>query len=81
LIQRYFGDEARFTLEKQVQGRFIKLGQLLEGSGYPQNGTSKYQHRQNVADDLNNFIYDLDIRMISDIQEGCIGAFRTTDTP
>ena len=81
LVQRYFGYGPRDILENQIQAGFIELGQLLEGSGYPNKGVTKYQHRQAVADDLNNIIYSFDINMITSIQDGDIGAFKTTDQP
>ncbi len=76
LVQRYFGDEARNILEARIQSGFVHLGQLLEGGAYPKNVASKYEYRQNVADNLNNVIYQFDIALISAIQSGKIGAFR-----
>ena len=79
LIQRYFGNDARDVLENKIQAGFIAFGQLLEGSGYPTQVENTYQYRQRVADDLNDIIYDFDIKMITAIQSGDIGAFKTTN--
>ena len=76
LVKRYFGDDARNVLEYKIQARFIEFGRLLEGGPYPENIKSKYDHRQSVADDLNDVIYQFDIALISDIQSGNIGSFR-----
>ena len=75
LVQRYFGDDARNTLEHKIQGGFIEFGRLLEGGTYPDNVTSRYTHRQTVADSLNNIIYNFDITLIGAIQSGKVGAF------
>lgn len=73
LTQRYFGNEARFVLEHRIQMGFRKLGVLLEGSGYPEGISSRYNYRQSFADSLNNVIYDFDVFLINAIQSGSVG--------
>ena len=75
LTQRYFGDEARQALELEINEGFRELGTLLEGGAYPNNGLTKYEHRQRVADRLNNLIYNFDIQLIEAIQSGEVGHF------
>lgn len=79
LVQRYFGNGARDTLELEIQPRFIRLGELLEGKNYPNNVKDKYRHRQELADELNVIIYQLDIKMIYAIQSENVGNFRRDD--
>ena len=76
LVQRYFEDGARNELESKIQAQFIEFGRLLEGGSYPENIKSKYDHRQYLADKLNDVIYQFDIGLISDIQSDNIGSFR-----
>jgi len=77
LMQRYFGDGARDTFEFRINEGFRELGTLLEGGPYPEDGRSQYQVRQEKADSLNNVIYDFDVELISSIQTGEIGHFRS----
>ena len=79
LTQRYFGNEARDKLENQIAEGFRELGSLLEGSGYPaglEGRMERYHHRQEIADRVNNQVYDFDIMLIESIQAGSIGRFR-----
>ncbi len=74
LTQRYFGGEARDILENEINEGFRTLGMLLEGNGYPETAPSQFEYRQNFADELNNVIYDFDVRLIDAIQTGSVGA-------
>lgn len=76
LTQRYFGDEARYTLESHIQGGFRQLGTLLEGGDYPQSIANKSEYRRALADSVNNIIYRFDVKLITAIQRGEVGQFQ-----
>lgn len=77
LAQRYFGDQARNTFEFQINEGFRSLGALLEGGPYPEDGRTRYEVRQQMADDLNNVIYDFDVDLIAAIQQAEVGRYRS----
>lgn len=79
LTQRYFGEDARTILEKEINEGFRRLGSLLEGSGYPDGIQSPVEYRQTVADDLNDIIYEFDVNLIESIQSGSVGSFQETN--
>lgn len=75
LTQMYFGQEARDTLERDIQTRFIAFGRLLENSRAKKSSDNTYAKRLHVADDLNNYIYEFDLKLIDRIQHGDVGSF------
>ena len=75
LTQMYFGQEARDTLERDIQTRFIAFGRLLENSRAKKSSDNTYAKRLQVADDLNNYIYEFDLKLIDRIQHGDVGSF------
>jgi phosphoglycerate-specific signal transduction histidine kinase len=75
LTQMYFGQEARNTLERDIQTRFIAFGRLLENSRAKKSSDNTYAKRLQVADDLNNYIYEFDLKLIDRIQHGDVGSF------
>ena len=79
MTQRYFGDDERNVLEIQINEGFRRLGALLEGGDYPEDDRSPYQVRQQQADSLNHHIYQFDVRLISAIQRGEVGQFRSSE--
>jgi len=76
LTQMYFGQKARDTLEQDIQSRFITFGRLLESSRDSGRAGNTYEERLAVADDLNNYIYNFDLLLIENIQNGTVGSFR-----
>jgi alpha-L-fucosidase len=75
LTQMYFGKESRDILERDIQSRFITFGRLMESSRNIKGKNNTYEKRQQVADDLNNYIYDFDLMLIRNIQNGSIGSY------
>lgn len=70
MIQMYFGEDARYYLESEIQSGFISYGQMLESSK-----NNSYKERLQAADNLNNKIYNFDLSLIDNIQKGKVGSF------
>jgi hypothetical protein len=75
LTQMYFGQKSRDLLETDIQSRFITYGRLLESARDIKGKNNTYEKRQQVADDLNNYIYNFDLMLIKNIQNGNIGSY------
>ena len=75
LTQMYFGQKSRDFLETDIQSRFITYGRLLESARDIKGKNNTYEKRQQVADDLNNYIYNFDLMLIKNIQNGNIGSY------
>jgi hypothetical protein len=71
----YFGQKSRDFLETDIQSRFITYGRLLESARDIKGKNNTYEKRQQVADDLNNYIYNFDLMLIKNIQNGNIGSY------
>lgn len=68
LIQRYFGYDERYLLLHEIIPRFIKFGARLENFQKQDSSPETFHDLLEMADELNNWIYNFDIILIESIQ-------------
>jgi len=74
LTQRYFGMKMRSTLEKEVIGEFVLIGNLLEKQKQQIN-TAQLQEVDNRLTSLQSKVFGFNVAMIQLIQMGEVGMF------
>jgi hypothetical protein len=75
LVQCYFGDSVRKSLETDVHYGFRELGQALE---HHNSADPDLREIEMLADRVNGAIYELDLKMIRSIKSGHVGRFEDT---
>jgi hypothetical protein len=77
MVERYFGWKIRDTLEGDIQIKFVELGGLLNQYYFEVDKRKTFDKKKfnESADNLNELIRTMNVRMISAIQEGKIGIY------